>query len=311
MGLPGFKDFKWNRFDVEDDMDNLKLNHSFILEAFEGKRMTLLNQFLDNKVMNDYFTKGRIGKRIVWNETNCISWMKKCKQLLGMIATACHLLGGQPGRGTEMATTRWKNSVDELRGVYWAQGTVVLLGQYSKTRSITSQNRMIPRFLPPELGYLLTEYLAIVRPIEVLFSNYFKCTGRKDLNEFLWADYKKGIWSGEYLSDLLKLHTSKNEMRGLGFREYRQVAIAFMEKHVKHKLDRSWEVEENILNLQAGHVGRTVERYYASAVGDSRVIGREAMHQYYLGSKAWYMFLLNEEIEASGQGRFDLWNVAD
>ena len=40
------------------------------------------------------------------------------------MATACHLLDGQPARGTEMATTRWKNSVNELRGVYRAQGTI-------------------------------------------------------------------------------------------------------------------------------------------------------------------------------------------
>lgn len=40
-----------------------------------------------------------------------------------MFAVLCHLLGGQPARGTEMATLRWRNSVDEQRGVYWVNGT--------------------------------------------------------------------------------------------------------------------------------------------------------------------------------------------
>ena len=311
MGLPGFKDFNSKTFTAIDDMENVLMNHSFILEAFQGKRKTLLDQFLDNKVTNDYFTKGRIGRRILWDTKNCLNWLKKCKQLLQMMATACHLLGGQPARGTEMATTRWRNSADELRGVYWAQGTIVLLGQYSKTRSQTSQNRMIPRFLPPELGILLTEYLAIVRPIEIMFSKIFNCKGADDLDEFLWADYKKGIWTGEHLSDLLKVHTSKNKMHGLGFREYRQVAIAFMEKHLKHKLNEPWEQVENVFNLQAGHVGRTVEKHYAGASGDSRVVGREAMHQYYLASKAWYLFLLNQELERIPQGILDLQNEAN
>ena len=71
----------------------------------------------------------------------------------------------------------------------------------------------------------------------MLFSNKFNCKGRNDLCEFLWADYKKGIWTGEYLSDLLKMHTSKNNMRALGFREYRQIAVAFMEKHLKYNID--------------------------------------------------------------------------
>jgi hypothetical protein len=116
------------------------------------------------------------------------------------------------------------------------------------------------------------------------------------LDEFIWADYGRGIWSGAYLSDLLKIYTSKNKMRAFGFQDYRQIAVAFMEKHLKDKVDGSvWEVGENILNLQAGHSGGTTESNYAVAAGDSRVIGREAMHKYYLASKAWYQFLLKTE----------------
>jgi hypothetical protein len=325
MGLPGFKDFNWDRFDPEDDLSNVDLNYSFILKAFAGKRKALLDQFLDNKVTNDYFTKGRVGNRILWNKKNCINWMKKCKQLLEILATACHLLGGQPARSTELVTIRWKNSADEQRGVYWAYGTVVLLGQYSKTRSQSSQNRLIPRymgrqrsrltdgrFLPPELGTLVTEYLAMIRPIEIFFSGLFNCKGRNDLNEFLWADYKKGIWSGEYLSDLLKSHTSKSKMRALGFRDYRQIAVAFMEKHLKHNLGgHVWEGEENIFDLQAGHVGRTVERHYAVASGDSRIVSREGMHQYYHASKAWYELLLKMERERIPQGIFVVWDYVN
>jgi hypothetical protein len=148
--------------------------------------------------------------------------------------------------------------------------------------------------------------LAIVRPLEILFSGIFNCKGRDDLSEFLWADYKKGIWSGEDLSDLLKVHTSKNKMRPLGFREYRQIAVAFMEKHLRYKVDGfDWEEEENVFNLQAGHVGRTVESHYAGSSKDSRIVGRERMHQYYLASKAWYRFLLKEVTEVIRQGILD------
>ena len=147
MGLPGFKDIKWDKFDPKDDLSDTKLNYSFILTKFEGKRKVLLNQFLDNKVTADYFTKGKVNGRILWNKNNCLSWLKKCKQLLEILATACHLLGGQPSRSTEMATIRWKNSFDEQRGVYWAKATAMLLGQYSKTRSQYSQNRLIPRYI--------------------------------------------------------------------------------------------------------------------------------------------------------------------
>jgi hypothetical protein len=43
-------------------------------------------------------------------------------------------------------------------------------------------------------------------------------------------------------------------MHGLGFQEYRQVAMAFMEKHLKYKVD---EFEDSMLDIQAGHTSRT------------------------------------------------------
>ena len=65
--------------------------------------------------------------------------------LLEMLVILCHLLGGQPARASEMATLRWRNSVHEQRGMYWANGSAILLGIYSKTRSMTGRNCLIPR----------------------------------------------------------------------------------------------------------------------------------------------------------------------
>jgi hypothetical protein len=132
----------------------------------------------------------------------------------------------------------------------------------------------------------MTEYLAVVRPIEIYFSEKFECKGTQDLRELLWADYKKGIWNGEYISDALKVHTSESGMQGLGFREYRQVATAFMEKHLKYKEEMSICVDA-ILDIQAGHSSRTAGLAYAIAEGDHRSVSREGMHRFYIASKGW------------------------
>ena len=147
MGLPGFKDFNWDKFNPNDNLSKTNLNYSFILEQFEGMRMSFIDQIMDNKVTREYFTKGMNGATILWNKEKCIDWMKKCKHLLEILVIACHLLGGQPARSTELATLRWKNSADQLRGVYWPNESIVLLGQYSKTRSQSSQDRLIPRYI--------------------------------------------------------------------------------------------------------------------------------------------------------------------
>ena len=125
----------------------------------------------------------------------------------------------------------------------------------------------------------MTEYLALVRPIEIFFSSEFKCGGFDDLKKFMWADYIKGVWSGDKVSDLLKLYTGKYKMPSLGFREYRQVAIAFMEKHMKYKVDDCEWSEDNILDLQAGHSSETATRMYAGGATDHQIITRDALHK--------------------------------
>ena len=82
-------------------------------------------------------------------------------------------------------------------------------------------NGLLYRFLPKRLRILLAEYLILVRSVEIYFNKKFHCKGADDLGEFIWADYKKGLWNGDFISDLLKKQTSKHEIRALGFREYK------------------------------------------------------------------------------------------
>jgi len=112
--------------------------------------------------------------------------------------------------------------------------------------------------------------------MEIYLSEIFNTKGKQDLKEFLWADYRKGIWNGAFLSDLLKQYTSKYGMHGLGFREYRQVATAFMEKHLKYKLNEIGLEMDAFLDLQAGHTSRTASTSYAVSFEDHRSVSREA-----------------------------------
>ena len=143
---------------------------------------------------------------------------------------------------------------------------------------------------------MLAEYLTLVRPMEIFLSQKFNCKGADDLKEFLWADYSKGHWDGEFLSDLLKLATSEHKMHPLGFRDYRQVAGAFMEKHLKYKV-KDIRGLNAIFDLQGGHTSITAAAEYAVSTEDHGQVSREAMHQYFLASSAWHELLLSSDIE--------------
>ena len=72
-------------------------------------------------------------------------------------------------------------------------------------------------------------------------------------------------------------------MHGLGFQEYRQVATAFMEKHLKYNVDDP-DDGDCMLDRQAGHSSRTAGMEYARSTEDHRQVGREEMHGFFLAS---------------------------
>jgi RecQ family ATP-dependent DNA helicase len=158
------------------------------------------------------------------------------------------------------------------------------------------------RFNPKHLNEMLVEYLAVVRPVEIFLSHKFNCNGAADLEEFMWADYNKGLWTGDFISDLLKRTTSSHEMHGLGFREYRQVATAFMEENLKYKARDPDNVNVNaIVDLQAGHNSRTAGVSYAVSTEDHSQVSREAMYQYDMSSTEWYELMLGPDSTTTEQ----------
>ena len=138
---------QWKRFNPTDDMWNEGHGYSFIStlqdqDLRQGK--ALADAFLSNGITRSFFTKG-LNTRILWQKNNCLTWLKRCKQLSETLVVLCHMLGGQPARAKEISTLRWRNSDSEQRGSYWINGTLMLLARYSKTRSIIGHDRPIPR----------------------------------------------------------------------------------------------------------------------------------------------------------------------
>ena len=146
MGLPGIKNQRWDRYSSADDLSKITPGYYFgITEASHG--MDLMDQFMFNAASRDYFSSGTSVNGVLWRRTKVLGWLKRCKTFLQMMMPLCHLLGGQPGRATEISTIRWCNSIEEQRGVYWLNDTIMLLSIYSKNRSRMSKNRVIPRYI--------------------------------------------------------------------------------------------------------------------------------------------------------------------
>jgi hypothetical protein len=128
------------------DLIKDRKGYSCMNSILKDRGKSLLNEFLENQITKSFFTRSINNDQIDWNMKNCLSWLKKSKGLLEMLMVLCHLLGGQPARSTEMATMRWINGSQQQRGLYWVNDTMMLLGIYAKTRGMTDQDKLIPRY---------------------------------------------------------------------------------------------------------------------------------------------------------------------
>ena len=72
---------------------------------------------------------------------------------------------GQPACGTEILNLRYMNSIQgHHRSVFTKNGMVSMVTSYHKGCSVTGSIKIILRYLPKEVGELLTHYLWLVLP---------------------------------------------------------------------------------------------------------------------------------------------------
>ncbi|KDN64750.1 hypothetical protein CSUB01_11123 [Colletotrichum sublineola] len=98
-----------------------------------------------------------------------------------------HMLGGQPGRATELAGIRHSNTVNGgVRNVFAHEGSMCFVTAYHKGFRSTGQAKVIYRYLPQEVGELLVWYLWLVLPFwqEVQGT----VSGSGGYSAYLWAD---------------------------------------------------------------------------------------------------------------------------
>jgi hypothetical protein len=91
--------------------------------------------------------------------------------VLELLCLAVHIAGGQPARGPELLSVRWRNGVLQDRNLYVIDGQVALVTRYHKTQSQWDKPKVIVRFLPKAIGQLTAAYLLYVRPLRALLQS--------------------------------------------------------------------------------------------------------------------------------------------
>jgi hypothetical protein len=91
------------------------------------------------------------------------------------------------------------------RNVFVVDSRIITVVRYHKSQSQFDKPKIVPRFLPPQLGQVMAVYLAYLQPfreylvVEVLGGG---------LSDYVWSD-KHGAWNTDRLTRVIKRETGK------------------------------------------------------------------------------------------------------
>jgi hypothetical protein len=69
-------------------------------------------------------------------------------RFLELLCLAVYIIGGQPARGLELLSVRWRNGVLQDRNLYVLDGQVAIVTRYHKTQVQWDRPKVVARFLP-------------------------------------------------------------------------------------------------------------------------------------------------------------------
>jgi hypothetical protein len=184
-----------------------------------------------------------------------------------MLTLAMHLVGGQPARGPELGSIKFRNSTFSLRNFFVIGGNTFYATEYHKARASTNFSYFVVRYFPPCLAQLVVLYTAYIRPFCNLLFNQISFKKNSGDGDYLFCSEGSNdkCWDGKVLSRILQNESKARLGVKINLWSYRHIAIAIAKEHLKEiaghfaKDDALWErmlaqsKDRSVYAWQAGH----------------------------------------------------------
>ncbi|KAM0716822.1 hypothetical protein Q7P37_007625 [Cladosporium fusiforme] len=131
------------------------------------RRRWLLDRVIHNKSLLEEFVDCSPGAsdKTLWRSKAALAYQKKVESFLERLLLLAHLTSGQPARGTELLSIRYKNTIHgQHRNLFIDHGMVSTVTSYHKGYSVTGSTKIIHRYLPKEVGEMFIYHIWVVLP---------------------------------------------------------------------------------------------------------------------------------------------------
>jgi hypothetical protein len=227
-----------------------------------------------------------------WRRDRVIRYLQQKKRFLEfkLLMSVMHLTGGQPGRGSEIGSIKFCNSMMSMRNLFIHRGDLFYVTEYHKPRAATNLSHVVALFLPAPVPELALIFVAFIRPFTNMIFHQVTVSRNSgtDLDgKYLFSDEERPdqCWEGKTLSKIM----TQVSMRYLGGKlslwSNRQVIVAITRRYVKevagffgggdHEWERQYERDKgkDVYVWQTGHM-KTTNTWFRYRISITAAAGR-------------------------------------
>ena len=234
-----------------------------------------------------------------WDHQRVRQYMQAIIRFKEQLWVLAHLTSGQPARGSEVLSIRWRNTpAGGARNVFLEQRQVALVTAYHKGYHAQNSVKIVHRYLPQEVGELLIWYLWLVEPFHRQLE--VAVYGRSWDTGFLWAEGAEDrLWHDYRVRTIMERETAIGMGVKLNVRIYRQLAVAIGRRYLQHQpatddadsSDDEDQPADDVFDLQAGHSSRIAGTMYARGLTEAMGQVEWQRQVFRQASQAWHQFL--------------------
>ena len=240
-----------------------------------------------------------------WIRKKVIEYLDRKKIFLELLMLAMLLTGGQPARGPELGSLKFRNSLYSSRNFFVIGGNAFYLTEYNKARASTNYSYFVVRYLPQIVGQLTVIYIAYIRPFcDFLYSEISMQKQTKDSDYLFCSETSPDVnWNGNQLKEIFERESKERLRVWIIPSQYRHIAIAMTRAHVKsisahfEKDDVLWDQtmsrdsNQFMYAFQAGHQRVTNVSTYGLDQAFPSKLQPELLHSYLQISQIWHQWL--------------------
>ncbi|EED17281.1 DNA helicase, putative [Talaromyces stipitatus ATCC 10500] len=304
---------QFNLNNLMDNWDATQAGASFLTDSRNHAYVVPYQDWLFRRVSQDtvlFSTFWELGADQTWRISQKMveQYEATVQRFLEALLVPFFIGSGQQARRTEFLGIRWRNTLLHTRDLFLHDGQMLFILDYHKSRHRSNASRWPARFLLPEVGQLVTQFLILIMPFRQWLQHKVQTAHSRTstpLCDYLWASTTKP-WSEDHLTQTV-IRTGEQILgKKIHIRAWRQITIGIAIKKfgtlasqfIEDSLDNEDDLTEDhsgsmaaVFHYQAAHTPHTGNQVYGGTVNFRAGLTDAGLQEFRQASETWHRLI--------------------